>query len=269
LPEEKTSIFKAFKEIFAKSREEEDKEFTEEITELIDEGEEKGLITPEEGEMIINILQVRNIPVREVMVPRKDIVALEVGMDFKQLVAEVTKNPHTRYPVYQKDLDHIRGVVHIKDLFRFCGSAEAFSLRSLCREAYIVPENIKVRDLLSEFRKRREQFAIVIDESGVVSGLVTLRDIFLEIMGDEAPVFPKDAAGWYILEGTVRIDDVEKALQVEIPRGPYETISGFIIEKAGRLPEEGERFRFDDLELEILAADERRIKKIRARKVKA
>ncbi|WP_457755574.1 hemolysin family protein [Thermodesulfatator indicus] len=266
MSEENPSVFKAIKEIFRKSPQEEAREFTEEITELIEEGEDKGLLSPEEGEIIINILEVRNVPIREVMVPRKDIVALEVNADFEKIKETILQKPHTRYPVYEKDLDQIVGITHIKDLFRLCKNDNPSGLKELLRAPYIIPENLKLIDLLTEFRKRREQIALVIDESGVIVGLVTLIDLFEEILGEETPVFPRDQEGWYIADGLVRIDDVERILKIKLPRGPYETISGFIINQAGRIPEKGERFRFDGLHVEVLSADERRIKKIRFRK---
>lgn len=266
MSEEKPSLIKALKEIFAKSPEEEAEEFAEEISELLDEGEEKGLISPEEGEMIINILQIRNVSVREAMVPRKDIVALEVGRPFSEIISLINQRPHTRYPVYEKDLDHLVGVVHVKDLMRFCRrQEESVSLRAICRKPYIIPESVKIREVLQEFRKRREQFALVIDESGVISGLITLADIFQEILGEEAPYFPRDEEGWFLAEGATKIDEIEKFLGIELPRGPYETLSGFILAQTGRLPEEGERFRLNGLELEILSADSRRIRKVRFR----
>ncbi|OAG27682.1 hemolysin family protein [Thermodesulfatator autotrophicus] len=266
MSEEKPSVLKAIKEIFKKSPQEEAREFTEEITELIEEGEDKGLLSPEEGEMIINILEIRNIPIREVMVPRKDIVAFELNSDFEKIIETVFKKPHNRYPVYEKDLDQIVGIVHLKDLFRLCKNDDAPSIKEFLREPYIIPENLKLIDLLTEFRRRKEQFALVIDESGVIVGLVTLIDLFEEILGEETPVFPRDQEGWYIADGLVKIDDVERILKIKLPRGPYETISGFIINHTGRIPEKGERFRFDGFQVEILSADERRIKKIRFRK---
>ncbi len=267
MTEEKPSLLKALKEIFAKSPEEEAEEFAEEITELLDEGEEKGLISPEEGEMIINILQIRNVSVREVMVPRKDIVGLEINKPFRELISLINEKPHTRYPVYDKDLDHLVGVVHVKDLMRFCrASTEQVSLRAICRKPYIIPENIKIREVLQEFRKRREQFAMVIDESGVISGLITLADIFYEILGEEEPHFPEDEEGWFVAEGTTKLDEIEKFLGLILPRGPYETLSGFILAQTGRIPEEGERFVFNGLEIEILSADNRRIRKVRFRR---
>ncbi len=267
MTEEKPSLIKALKEIFAKSPEEEAKEFAEEITELLDEGEEKGLISPEEGEMIINILQIRNVPVREVMVPRKDIVALDVDSPFSEIVALINEKPHTRYPAYEKDLDHVVGIIHVKDLMRFCRSeVEKAPLRAITRRPYIVPESVKVRDVMHEFRQRKEQLALVIDESGVISGLVTLTDIFQEILGEEAPFFPRDEEGWFLAEGATKLDEIEKFLGILLPRGPYETISGFILAHTGKIPEVGERFLFDDLEVEILSADNRRIRKVRFRR---
>jgi len=265
--EEKPSLFKAIKEIFGKSPEEEIEEFTEEITELLDEGEEKGFISPEEGEMIVNILQFRNVPVRDIMLPRKDIIGIEVGQPFEETIKIINDHPHNRYPAYEKDLDNLVGIIHVKDLIRFCRKdPQRIPLRAICREPYIIPETKKVRDLLREFHQRREQFALVIDENGVISGLITLRDIFMEIFGEGEPIFPRDKDGWFITEGTTKIDEIEKLLGIELPRGPYETISGFIIAKTGRLPEAGEIFQFDGLEVEILAADNRRIKKVRFRK---
>ncbi len=266
--EEKPSLFKAIKEIFGKSPEEEVEEFTEEITDLLDEGEEKGIISPEEGEMIVNILQFRNVPVRDIMLPRKDIVGIEINQVFEEIIKLINSHPHTRYPAYEKDLDHLVGVIHVKDLMRFCRkTASRVPLKAVCREPYIIPETKKVRDLLREFRQRGEQFALVMDENEIISGLITLQDIFTEILGEEGPLFPRDKEGWYITEGTIKLDELEKLLELELPRGPYETLSGFIIAQTGRLPETGEVFRFNGLEVEILLANSRRIKKVRFRKV--
>ncbi len=267
MDEEKGSLIKAIKELFRKSPEEEAAEFTEEIAELIDEGEEKGLLSPEEGEMIVNIIQFRNVAVREVMVPRKDVIGLEVNTPFEKVVEIINNHPHTRYPVYEKDLDHLVGVIHVKDLMRFCNvSSPPKSLRQIVRQPYVVPETKKVRDLLREFRQRQVQMAVVIDEMGVISGIVTLEDILQDILGEEIPKFSKDSEGWYVAHGTTRLDELERFLGINLPRGNYETISGFIIAQTGRLPKKGERFRFNSLEIEIVAADSRRIKKIRFRK---
>ncbi len=264
--EGKGLLSKIFKGLFEKSPEEEAAEFTEEIAELVDEGEEKGLISPEEGEMIVNIVHFRNVAVREVMIPRKDIVAVEIKMPFAQLIDLVSKHPHTRYPVYERDLDHILGILHVKDLLCFCRDhPKNLNLRAILRQAYVIPETKKVRELLKEFRRRREQIAVVIDEMGVVTGLVTLQDILQDIIGEEGTEFERDREGWYLAEGTTRIDELERFLGLTLPRGNYETIGGFILSELGKIPAPGERFSFKDIEIEILAANERFIEKIRFR----
>ncbi len=266
-------LLKTIRSLFRRPSEEEAAEIAHEIEELINEGERRGLISPQEGEMIESILRFRDKIVREVMVPRSRMICLESTASLKEAVDTAVESGHSRIPVYREDLDHIIGILHVKDLLRFClARPEDFNLSALLRPAYMVPETKRIGELLRKFRERRSHMAIVIDEYGSVSGLVTFEDVLEEIVGEiedehdrQNHDLQKTAEG-LIVAGHVPLEDVEKALEIRLPQGPYESIGGLVVESLGRLPTPGEELTFEGLIIKVLEGDSRRIRKLMIKK---
>jgi CBS domain containing-hemolysin-like protein len=249
----------------------------EEIKTMVDAGEEGGAIEQEEKQMIYSIFQFGDTLAREVMVPRIDMVAMDVNTPIPQAVDLILKVGHSRIPVYEESTDNILGLLYAKDLLRVWheGGGER-SLRDLLRPAYFVPEAKKLDDLLDELQRQRVHIALVVDEYGGIAGLVTLEDIVEEIVGEirdeydeaeEARVEPV-GDGEYVLDGRIDLDDVNDLLDADLPRDTADTLGGFVYSELGRVPQAGERLEAGGLELVVQEVAGRRIRKIRARRLR-
>jgi len=262
VPEE-PSWFEVLKALFHKSPEQHLAEFTEELSELIFEAEREGLLTAEEREIVLAVLRLRRVAVRELMIPRKELVALSVEDSPERIREVISQSPHSYYPVYEKDLDNFLGVVSLKEvLSRF---ESGLRLRELVRVAYVIPESLKVREALKGFRDRGESVALVIDELGSLSGMVRLKDLLEFLFPVKRVGFPMDREGWYRVSPETPLEEIERALELELPRGDFETLAGLITDRLGRLPRAGERLNLPGLEVEVLEADDRYIRALRIR----
>jgi len=257
------SWFEVLRALFQKTPEEHLREFAEELGELVGEAEREGLLTPEEREIVLSVLRLRRVAVREIMIPRKELVGLPADASVGEIWKRVASAPHDYYPVYGRDLDDFLGVVCLKDLVRRV--REEFSLREILRPAYVIPESLRLREALKGFRDRGESVALVIDEFGALSGMVRLRDLLEFLFPARRTRFLRDPEGWFVLSPETSLEEVERLFQVELPRGDYETLAGLIQEKLGRLPRSSERVEVGGLEVEILSADERAIRALRVR----
>jgi putative hemolysin len=249
-----------------------------ELKNLVDAGHQEGLLEQDEREMIYSIFRLGETLVREIMVPRIDFTALEVNTLIEQAVDAVIASGYSRVPVYEETVDHIIGILYIKDLVRiFREGATGLSLKELLRQAYFVPEAKKVDELLDEMQARRVHMAIVVDEYGGVAGLVTLEDIVEEIVGeirdefDQAEEQPFQAIdeNTVIFLGRVDIYDFNGIMGVNLHREEAETIGGFIYGRIGRVPEEGESVEVDGVRLTVEQVSGRRIRKVRAERIPA
>jgi len=244
-----------------------------EIQHIIDAGEERGLITRQEGELIESIFEFKDTLVREIMVPRLEIVGVEQHTPLNQIVSRLLSSGHSRLPVFAGDIDHIKGILLAKDLLVFWQNPEeTCDLSQVLRPVYFVPESKKISDLLRDLVERKTAIAIVIDEYGGTAGLITLEDILEEIVGEiydeydrlEPRLVPQE-------DGSVLVDarlDVELLLDhFDLPRpeGKFESVGGLLIHELGRVPQVNDRVVIDHLELTVIAADERRAKQVRAR----
>lgn len=242
-----------------------------EIEKILDEVEEKGFIDEEQGDMIHNIVVLKDTLAREIMVPKGDMVALEVSSSLDDLVELITKEGCSRIPIYEENLDNIIGVVYAKDILKYWNCLDRPSgIRSLMQPPYFVPEGKKIIDLLKEFRTNRPKIAIVIDEYGTVDGLLTIGDIFEEIVGDmveegdqtdEEEIVQK-AAGVFVVDPKLPIDEFAEEFETEIPEGNYDTVGGFITCRLERIPEPGESLEHDGIRFEIAETDKKRITKL-------
>jgi CBS domain containing-hemolysin-like protein len=243
----------------------------EELKMLVTVGEEEGVIEEEEREMIHGIFEMGDMSVREVMVPRTDLVAIEVNEPVEKAVDLVTKHGHTRIPVYEDNIDHIVGVLYAKDLLRAVVRGEKKSLRDIARKPYFTPESNKVQDVLRDLRKNRVHMAIVVDEYGGTAGAVTIEDILEEIVGpiqDEYDIGEEDEIQFIspnevVLDGRVSVDDVNELLKLNLAADNYDTIGGFVLNQLGAAPKVGATLKLGSAELRVEAVQGTRIKKVR------
>jgi len=243
----------------------------EEIRDIIETGERAGVLEEDEREMLQRIFRFTNTIAKEVMTPRLDMEAVPKDASIDEAIQACVQSGHTRLPVYDGSLDNVLGVVDVSDLVRdyTYGENDAVELEDLIEETLHVPESKNVDELLAEMRENRMHMVIVIDEFGTTEGMVTMEDVTEEIVGEilqsgeEEPIEVVDDRT-AILKGAVNIDEVNETLEVDIPEGEeFETIAGFIFNRAGRLVEEGETIDYDGLDIYVERVENTRILKAR------
>ncbi len=243
----------------------------EEIQEIMAAGEEEGLINEEENAMIRSILQFRDTVVREVMVSRTDMACISSEATVSEILREIIACGHSRMPVYEETIDNIVGLVYAKDLLKYWGmETSTINLKNIMRTPYFVPETKNLEELLQEFKLKRVHIAIVIDEYGGTSGLVTIEDVLEQIVGDIQDEYDLEEEwiiqlpdGAHEVDGRFPIEELEEHLGIEIERDKFDTVSGLIYHLTGRIPSIGEEIDGGRFQLVILDADERKIKKVR------
>ena len=228
----------------------------------------------DESRLLRSVVDFGQTLVREVMTPRPDIVAIRSDATIDDLRRLVQEQEYSRLPVYTENLDNIVGLVVVKDLIqRPEALAGGQKVADIMRPAAFVPETKRVMDLLREFQRRRLQLAIVVDEYGGTAGLVTVEDVVEELVGEirdeydsEAEPIVRESDDAFVFSAKVAIGDMMERLHREIEDGDFETVGGYVLSRVGRVPAVGERFVFDDLDVEILEAERRRIHKVRVRR---
>jgi len=248
----------------------------EQIQALIEEAKEEGIIEKEEETLLKSIVEFGDTIVREIMTPRVDIICLRKDATIKKLRALVIKEKHSRIPVYKERIDNIEGIVIAKDLLEYSDDRHKnYSIETLIRPVYFIPESMKVAELLKEFQKRKQKLAIVVDEHGGVSGLVTMEDLMEEIVGEIKDEYDKDKAQFikqnpfdYIVQGDAEIEELEDIFDLDLTQDDYITVGGLITHYLGRLPNQGECIEIKGLTLEILDVDQKRVKKLRIKKIR-
>ena len=233
--------------IFGISEKEEEIVTEEEIRMMIDEGEEKGTIGQEEREMINNVFEFNDITASEVMTHRTDIYAIEVNENIYDVLEELDNLKYSRIPVYEETIDDIQGILFVKDLLKYMGEGKQVKIKDIMREAYVVSESKPINELFRDMQKNKKQIAIVIDEYGGTAGLVTMEDLLEEIVGNIFDEYDEEEADYqkiddntFLINGSVSIYELKKILQVDIPEGDYDTLSGYLLELLGRVPEDTE-----------------------------
>jgi CBS domain containing-hemolysin-like protein len=244
------------------------------IQALIDVGAEEGILEEQQGELIHSIIEFGDTRVNEVMTPRTEINALDVGANVRQARDAMIESKYSRLPVYRDQIDNIEGIIYVRDLLQ-CWSEDRAeeSIAPLLRPAYFVPETKSVAELLEEMQKSHFQLAIVIDEYGGVAGLVTVEDILEEIVGEiededtegeEIIEIIEASDGYYEALGSTDIEKIERLFDIEIEDEDFTTIAGLVISEAGYVPRAGTHLTIRDIE--VLDADERRINRLRLRR---
>lgn len=240
-----------------------------ELDAFIDEGKEEKIIKGAEEEIIRNVVEFSETTVKEIMTPRREIFALPYHMKISEAAKEIAKVKRSRIPVYKEVIDNVEGILYAKDLLAYFGSEEDKEISKLLRKAYALPETTPISKALRAMQKERTKIAIVIDEYGGVSGLITLEDIIEELIGEiteidealEEEIIEKP--GYIIVKGDTELDEVEDALDLEFPSGDYSTIAGLIMNYLGKIPLKGEKFELGGAEFEVLDADAREIKLVK------
>jgi len=243
----------------------------EELKMLVTASAEGGVMEADESEMLHAIFNLGGLLVRQVMIPRTEVIALEAGTLLDEIIALTSHVTYTKFPVYEDNLDQILGIVHVKDMLRMmqapdCGDCTA---RDLARETMFVPETIPVSALLQQFRANRQHIAIVLDEYGGTAGLVTLEDLLEEIVGEVSDPFDKLtpeiqvlADGSAIIDGLALIAEVNQELELELQDPNYDTIAGYILGKLARIPRQGDVIEADGIRFRVEAMDGMRIARI-------
>jgi len=235
----------------------------------------EGDTTKEEQKILEGIVSFGNTDTKQVMRPRIDIFALNEQMKFPEVMDEIKKNGFSRIPVFSENMDNVLGVLYVKDLLAHI-DRKSFNWMKLIREPYFVPENKKLDDLLLEFQEQKKHLAIVVDEYGGTSGIVTLEDIIEEIVGDisdefddEDLIFSKLDDHNYVFEGKTTLKDFYRVVKIEDEqlfeeqKGESETIAGFVLEIAGSFPKRGEKVLFGDYQFVVESLDKKRLKQIK------
>jgi hemolysin (HlyC) family protein len=239
------------------------------LVDILNDAQDRDLINPETKQMITGVLDVSEMRVREIMIPRSQMVTIDINHSLDEFLPIILESGHSRFPVVNEDIDHVEGILLAKDLLAFSFNSESknFSLRDVIRPAIIVPESKKVEPLLKEFRSNRYHMAIVVDEYGGVSGLITIEDILEQIVGeiedetdDEIEEEIKHLAGnVYLVKALTELSDFNDYFNSNFDDTSADTIGGIVLRQFNHMPQKGELFRLGNFEFKVLVADSRRM----------
>ncbi|NOY88673.1 MAG: HlyC/CorC family transporter [FCB group bacterium] len=256
-----------------KVTEEEKEEIVERAIETVAEraGLNQSIVDPEEREMINQIFLLDQTVIKEIMVPRIDIVGIEKSMSFRAIRALILKDGHSRYPVYEEKIDKIIGLIYVKDLFNNMPEpGEKFVLEKYLRKPFFVPETKIINELLREFKRKHQHIAIVVDEYGGVAGLVTLEDIIEEIFGEiqdehdwEEDEFVKIDDHQYLVSANLMVEKLQDYLETDYEQEEYDTVGGLIYDLVGSVPEKGQIIKWHNIEFEIIKVEGQRILQVK------
>lgn len=269
-----TIVTNAVSKLFGVGENDEESVTEEEIKMLIDQGEEKGTIQEEEKELINNVFEFNDITVSEIMRHRKDIFAVDINISNEELLHELSAEEYrySRIPVYDETIDEIKGILYVKDVLKNINK-KTFKVKNVVKDAYFVSQNRLINEVFKELQKNKKQIAIIVDEYGGTAGLITMEDILEELVGDIFDEYDKEEKEYeqidtntFFLSGSMTINDVNKLLDAKIPEGDYDTLSGYLQEKLGRIPEEEELPTIDTetVTYKIEEYEDKRILKVKA-----
>lgn len=242
----------------------------EELNMLINASYNEGVLNETEREMLHNVFKFSDLSAKQVMIPRTDMACIPSDITFEELNNFTIENQYTRYPVYEENLDHITGIIHAKDLYGLHLRHEEFSIEKLIRPVLLVPETITMDKLVLEFKKRQGQMAIVIDEFGGTSGLITLEDVLEEIFGEVQDEFDEEeeadikeiSENTYIANAMMRLDEITEFFETEIIDEDVDTIGGLVVKLLGRIAEINDKVEVQNLEFTVKEIDGARITKL-------
>jgi magnesium and cobalt transporter len=239
------------------------------LVEMLRRAQARGLLGADELEMIEGVLQVSELRVRDVMIPRAQMVVVPVDAELKEMLPIIVESAHSRFPVVGESRDEVEGILLAKDLLRYFadGSEAEFDIDDVLRPATLIPESKRLNVLLREFRKSRNHMAIVVDEYGGVAGLVTIEDVLEQIVGEitdehdieEGSYVVERGPGHYTVKALTPIEDFNEALGTDLSDEEFDTIGGLVVHRFGHLPKRGETVEFGGLRFTVLRADNRRV----------
>lgn len=262
--------------LFGVTGEEEETVTEEEIRMMIDVGEEKGTIDKDEKEMLNNIFEFDDKVISEIMIPRTEIFAVDINDTISEAIEEMesNNNRYSKIPVYDETIDEIKGILYVKDIV-VSQKSKSTKVKNLMKDAYYVSESKSVKETFTELRQNKKQMAIIIDEYGGTSGIVTIEDILEEIVGEIYDEYDEVLEKYkkvndkiYILSGSLATYEVEKILGITIPEGEYDTLSGYLTEELGRIPEEKEKpiIKTEKVDYHVEKSKDKRIVRVKAYK---
>ncbi len=258
--------------IFGVGESEEEVVTEEEIKMMIAEGEEKGTIEKGERLLLNNVFEFNDIIVSEIMTPRTDMFAIDINDKIENILEEIDEFKYSRIPVYEENVDDIKGILFVKDILKPLKDNEKIEIDKIIREPYFIPESKDIDELFKEMQQNKVQMAIVIDEYGGTAGLITMEDIIEELVGnifdeydDEEIDVKKIDENTYIVSGLLTSYELKKVFDIEIPDGDYETLSGYLLDRLGRIPDENEHPIIEDEKLtyKVEEMEDKRIKYVK------
>ena len=247
------------------------------IAYLIKLSHQEGVFKQEQGKMLQSVMSFRETLAREVMIPRTDICSLDITSDFNEVMSEISQHGYTRWPVYEEDIDHVVGVLYVKDLINFkLEKNQEFSLAKVLRKTLFVPESMKLDALLREFQKQKVHLAVVVDEYGGTAGIVTMEDLLEEIVGDIRDESDKEeeetvialSENHFVIDGRISISDLEKKADIIVPTDEsYDSLGGFLIWVKGKIPNKNSIVEHNDWRFKVIEVEEKRIIKVEVTKI--
>lgn len=243
----------------------------EELKTMVNISHEEGVIESEEKEIIHNVFEFGELTLKDIMIPRVDMVVVDINASYDELLKVFNEERYTRVPVYEETVDNVVGIVILKDFFMYNKDKSKFKIKDIMREAYFLYENKKVMDTLTEMQKTSNNFVIVLDEYGSTAGMVTLEDILEEIVGDIKDEFDEDeekeivevSKNVYLIEGAVKIDDINEKLGTDLQNDEFDSIGGLIVSSIGNVPTVGEEVDYAGYKLKVVKMDNNRIAKVK------
>jgi putative hemolysin len=240
-----------------------------EIRTIISVGEQTGVVAKEQRRMLHGVFELTETRVREVMIPRTEVVGIEVSATFGEVLEQVRSSRHSRFPVFAGSLDDIVGVIHSKDILDYVGQPQEFSLQAIARPPYFVPESKRIGTLLQSFRKKHIHLAMVVDEYGGVEGIVTLEDIVEEIVGEiqdeydvEEVLVREIAPGRYLVDGSASLRTINRRFSLQLSEEHANTLAGFLLRTMGSIPAEGDTCQSDGTTFIVRKVVDRRVEEI-------
>ena len=241
----------------------------EEINMIIDESYQGGILNETENFLLKNILKFTDLSAKELMIPRCDVISVPCDIEQDKLQEVILENQYTRYPVYEGNIDNILGILHVKDLYSRKMQNKSIHLADFLRKPLLVPETMNADILLQQFKENKTEIAIVIDEFGGMSGIITLEDLLEEILGDVQDEFDEEevdikkiADNKYIVNGLLRVEDFFEYFKIDMTEDEVETVGGLVQKELGRIAKVNDSFNIDKLNIKVLELKGRRIKKL-------
>jgi len=240
-----------------------------ELRTLITVGEQTGVVPKEQRRMLHGVFELSQTRVRDVMIPRTELVGIEVDAPFEKVLVLAQQARHSRFPVYEGDLDSVVGIIHSKDILNYVDRPKEFAIREVARPPYFVPESKRIETLLQSFRKKRLHLAVVVDEYGGVEGIVTLEDIFEEVFGEiqdeydvEEVLIREIAPGRFLIDGSASLRTINRRFNLQLSEEHANTLAGFLLRVIGAIPQEGARCEAEGIVLVARKVVDRRVEEI-------